>query len=96
MAAPANRFARVAAPDPDAVTVTIRQGSDGVMLGEVEGPASSAPGGLPPLSFGRDGSLGAHQALAVGCQLANELGREVVVIDEGGNWRPAWGRLEPA
>jgi hypothetical protein len=37
--------------------------------------------------------LTAAQALAVACHLANEIGREVVVIDEGGVWQPAWGVL---
>ena len=93
MASPSNSFAKVTAPDPDAVTVTIRQQGE-TTLGEVDGPASPPGANAPTLSLGRDGSLGAHQALAVGCQLANELGRTVVVIDEGGNWRSAWGRLE--
>ena len=93
MASPSNSFVKVNAPDPDAVTVTIRQ-TGTTTLGEVEGPASSPGRNGSALSFGRDGSLGAQQALAVGCQLANELGRTVVVIDEGGNWHAAWGRLE--
>ena len=93
MASPSNSFAKVNAPDPDAVTVTIRQAGTAT-VGEVEGPASPPGTDGPALSFGRDGSLGAHQALAVGCQLANELGRSVVVIDEGDNWRSTWGRLE--
>jgi hypothetical protein len=93
MATPSNSFARVDAPDPCAVTVTIRQDGEAT-LGEVEGPAPSAGAEKSALTFGRDGSLDAQQALAVGCQLANELGSDVVVIDAGGNWRPAWGRLE--
>ena len=94
MATPSNSFARVDVPDPGAVTVTIRQ--DGpTTLGEVEGPALPGADGSA-LSFGRDGTLEAHRALAVGCQLANELGRDVVVIDQGGNWSPAWGRLDRA
>jgi hypothetical protein len=93
MASPSNHFARVAAPDPQSVTVTIRQEGNSA-IGEVAGPAPPAGTDQPALSLGRDGSLGAHQALAVGCQLANELGRDVVVIDEGGVWRPAWGHLE--
>jgi hypothetical protein len=95
MATPANSFARVDVPDPRAVTVTIRQIGDAT-VGEVEGPASPAGAEGSALTFGQDGSLDAQQALAVGCQLANELGRDVVVIDQGGNWRPAWGRLEKA
>jgi hypothetical protein len=95
MATPGNTFVKVTAPDPEAVTVRIRQhGAD--TLGEVEGPASRPQDRSSPISFGQDGSLEAHQALALGCQLANELGRAVVVIDDGGHWRPAWGRLEPA
>ena len=94
MATPANRFAKVTAPDPEAVTVRIRQeGADTV--GEVEGPASRDASGTTPINFGRDGSLQAHQALAVGCQLANELGRNVVIIDDGDHWQPGWGQLKP-
>jgi hypothetical protein len=92
MATPSNSFMRVDAPDPRAVTVIIRQDGENPR-GEVEGPA---PADGAPLNFGRDGSLGAQEALAVGCQLANELGRDVVVIDEGRQWRPAWGRLDQA
>ncbi|MGA0598040.1 hypothetical protein [Enterovirga sp. CN4-39] len=93
MATPANSFAQVEDPDPDAVTVTIRRGGKDA-VGEVEGPILVPGSDVPPISFGRDGSLGAHQALAVGCHLANELSREVVVIDKSGLWQPAWGRLE--
>ena len=95
MATSSNSFARVMSPDPHAVTVTIRQSGDRV-LGEVEGPVSGASTDSRTLSFGRDGGMEAQQALAVACQLANELGRDVVVIDEGRNWQPAWGRLEGA
>lgn len=91
MATPSNVFAQVARPDPAAVTVTIRKVGPSV-LGEVRGPAPPA-GESGGLSLGQDGSLGAHQALAVGCHLANQLGRDVVVIDEGRNWSRAWGRL---
>ena len=95
MATPSNSFAQVDARDPGAVTVTIRQ--DGTAtLGEVEGPAPASETAGSAFSFGQDGSLGAQQALAVGCQLANELGRDVVVIDAGGHWSPAWGHLEHA
>lgn len=95
MATPSNSFAKVSAPDPDAVTVRIRQ-EGAATLGEVQGPAPLPGTEASAISLGRDGSLGAHEALAVGCQLANELGRSVVVIDEGDRWRPAWGRLETA
>ena len=93
MAAPSNRFDRVARPDPACVTVTIGEAA-GRPTGEVEGPA---PEGAcaPSIRFGQDGSLTAHQALAVGCHLANQLDVAVVVIDEGGRWQSDWGRLEP-
>ena len=95
MAAPSNTFAKVSAPDPDAVTVTIRRDA-GETFGSVQGPSPRAGAGGQVIALGQDGSLGPHQALAVACHLANQLGREVVVIDDGANWRPDWGRLEPA
>jgi hypothetical protein len=95
MAAPSNTFAKVSAPDREAVTVTIRQ-QGAKTFGLVQGPSPPLGAQIQPIALGEDGSLGPHQALAVACQLANELGREVVVIDEGANWRPDWGRLEPA
>lgn len=94
MASPSNVFTRVEAVDPAAVTVTIRKLGP-ALLGEVRGPAARA-GEPESLSLGQDGSLGAHQALAVGCHLANQLGRNVVVVDEGRNWTPDWGRLDPS
>ncbi len=93
MATPSNSFSQVDTRDPGAVTVTIRQ-NGAMTLGEVEGPADASGAEGSALSFGQDGSLGAQQALAVGCQLANELGRNVVVIDKGGHWSPAWGHLD--
>ncbi len=92
MAAPGNRFERVRSPDPAAVTVTIG-GEDGRSTGQVRGPEPMGGPVARALTFGEDDSLSAHQALAVGCHLANELGVSVVVIDEGGHWRPAWGSL---
>lgn len=90
MATPGNRFAKVDQPDPGSVTVSIG-GDAGSPSGEVLGPADGTGSGIV---LGRDGSLTAHEALAVACHLANELDRSVVVIDPQDRWRPAWGRLE--
>lgn len=92
MATPANTFRKVDSPVPDAVTVTLR-GVPGGIAGEVIGPDGAAGSGGPFL-MGQNGELDGLRALAVGCQLANEMGKEVVVIDGDNQWRPAWGRLE--
>ena len=92
MAAPGNRFERVRSPDPAAVTVTIGE-AGGRSTGRVKGPEPQAGITVGALTFGDEDSLSAYQALAVGCQLANELGVAVVVIDDGDHWRPAWGSL---
>lgn len=90
MAAPANRFLKVARPDPSAITVTILPWPPGLPRGEVLGP----DGGSTRFGMGQDGQLSAHQALAVACHLANELERPVVVRDDSGQWQPEWGWLE--
>ncbi len=92
MATPANQFDRVDRPDPASVTLALG-GSDAAPSGTVHGP-SSASG--PGIALGEDGSLSAHQAVAVACHLANQLGRPVVVMDPHGRWDPAWGRLAAA
>lgn len=92
MATPSNTFRKVAAPVADAVTVTLR-GVPGGVAGEVAGPETAAGSGNPFL-MGQDGTLDGLRALAVGCQLANEIGKEVVVVDRDNQWRPDWGRLE--
>ena len=71
--------------------MTLRDVS-GRVAGEVLGPTD--PAGAHPFSMGQDGALDALRALAVGCQLANEIGREVVIIDSDDQWRADWGRLE--
>lgn len=91
MAAPSNRFDKVAGPEPGAITVTLSPRPAGGPSGEVLGPVN-APG--EPFRAGEDGSLSAHQALAVACHLANEIDRPVVIRDDDGCWQPAWGRLE--
>ncbi|MDB5510827.1 MAG: hypothetical protein JWR08_310 [Enterovirga sp.] len=88
MATSSNRFHQVDTPDPGAVTVAIRNSSGGI-FGEVLGPGAETR-----LTLGADGSMTPLQALAVGCHLANQLDRAVVVIDEGGHWQSAWGRLD--
>jgi hypothetical protein len=90
LATPSNRFNKVEQADPHAVTVALRDVA-GRASGEVLGPD-----GETRLRFGEDGTLSPHQALAVGCHLANQLDRAVVVIDRDGLWQPAWGRLDPA
>lgn len=90
MATSSNRFDKVDDPDPAAVTVSIRNAA-GRIFGEVLGP-----GGEGRLALGEDGSMTPLQALAVGCHLANQLDRPVVVIDSGGHWQADWGRLDPA
>lgn len=92
MATPANRFDRVDQPDPAAVTVALG-GSDASPSGTVHGPHSEVGRSI---ALGEDGSLSAHQAVAVACHLANQLGRPVVVMDPLGRWDPAWGRLVAA
>ena len=90
MAAPSNVFRRVDGPEPDAVTVTL-WALAGRPVGDVVGPRSES--GTPGFALGEDGSLTAHQAIAVGCHLANQAGAEVVVVDRGDQWQPGWGRL---
>jgi hypothetical protein len=93
MATPANRFEQVDEPKPDAVTVTMWD-QNGQAAGHVIGPVD-VEHAKPPLVFaGQDGSLMAFQALVIGCQLANELHRKVVVIDPKGLWKSEWGQLE--
>jgi len=89
MATPSNRFEQVDEPRSDAVAVTLWD-EGGEARGRVAGPTDA---GDAPLQVGQDGSLTAYQALAVGCHMANELRRRVVVVDPGGLWRSDWGQL---
>jgi hypothetical protein len=91
MATSSNRFDQVDGPRSDAVTVMLRD-EDGNARGEVVGPAEGGDGA--PLAAGQDGSLTAFQAVVVGCQMANELRRRVVIVDPGGLWRTDWGQLQ--
>jgi hypothetical protein len=92
MATSSNRFDQVDAPRSDAVTVTLWD-EGGESRGEAVGPMDAESGGTP-LKVGQDGSLSAFQALVVGCQMANELRRKVVIVDPGGLWRTDWGQLQ--
>ena len=93
MATPSNRFEQVDEPVPDAVTVTLWS-ADGQTFGEVLGPVPPAEGEPPIFIAEQDGPLKAFQAVVVGCQLANELHRTVVVIDPENLWKPEWGQLQ--
>lgn len=93
MATSSNRFEQVDEPQPDAVTVTMWDDS-GQARGHVIGPVD-VEHSKPPLVFaGEDGSLMAFQALVIGCHLANEFHRKVVIIDPKGVWKPDWGQLQ--
>lgn len=91
MATPANTFSKVERPDADAVTVSLG-GEAAAPSGTVLGPGERGTG----VALGQDGSLTAHQAISVACQLANELDRTVVVVDPLDRWRSEWGRLVAA
>ena len=92
MAAPSNRFEKVGSPVSTSVTVTIRSLA-GSLRGEVVGPDPDRAGGRA-VTIGQDGSLSPLQALAIGCHMANELARDVVIVDLEDRWEPAWGRLD--
>jgi hypothetical protein len=91
MATPSNRFEQVDAPKPEAVTVRLWD-DGGEARGETAGPTDAE--GAAPLGLGQDGSLTAYQARVIGCQMANELGRRVVIVDPNGLWQTDWGQLQ--
>jgi hypothetical protein len=93
MATPSNRFEQVDEPGPDTVTVTLWD-YDGQAFGHVLGPADAEHDKPPLVIAGQDDPMTAFQALVVGCQLANELRRKVVIVDPKGFWKPEWGRLQ--
>ena len=93
MATPSNRFEQVEEPRPDAVTVVLWE-EDGHAWGRVLGPAAAEPGQQSLMIAGEDNAFTAHEALAIGCHLGNELHRDVVVVDPHRLWQPGWGQLQ--
>ena len=80
----AKPFRRVREPDASAVTLCLSD-SDGATTGEVK----LADGRL----FSSTGALPIAQAFGIAVHVANESGREIVVIDPRNLWKPSWGEL---
>ncbi len=80
----AKPFRRVREPDAAAVTLCLAE-SDGAATGEVK----LADGRL----FSTTGALPIAQAFGIAVHVANESGREIVVIDPRNLWKPSWGEL---
>ncbi|MGU3359654.1 hypothetical protein ACLBWX_04895 [Methylobacterium sp. M6A4_1b] len=80
----AKPFRRVTAPDASAVTLCLAE-TDGATTGEVK----LADGRL----FSTTGVLPVAQAFGIAVHVANESGRDIVVIDPQDLWKPSWGTL---
>jgi hypothetical protein len=80
----AKPFRRVTTPDAAAVTLCLAE-TDGATTGEVK----LADGRL----FSTTGVLPIAQAFGIAVHVANESGREIVVIDPRNLWKASWGTL---
>ncbi|MCJ2035366.1 hypothetical protein [Methylobacterium sp. J-068] len=80
----AKPFRRVREPDASAVTLCLAE-AEGATTGEVK----LADGRL----FSTTGTMPIAQAFGIAVHVANESGREIVVIDPQNLWKPSWGEL---
>jgi hypothetical protein len=85
-----NRFEQVDELQPDAITLTLIQKSDG-QVGIIYCPKTAAPDRVPvdlttPELPARDAVIGA-------VQLANTKKLPIVVIDRDNIWKKEWGEL---
>jgi hypothetical protein len=85
-----NRFEQVDEPQPDAITLTLIQKSDG-QVGIVHCPKTAAPGQLPVDLTSQE--MPARDAFVGAIQLANAKKIPIVVIDNDNIWKSEWGEL---
>lgn len=81
-----NRFEQVDEAQPDAITLTLTPGGSVVSC-----PAGLTGGRLTDDFLSEE--LAPVEAFRSAIGLANEIKAAVVVVDPGGRWQPAWGRL---
>jgi hypothetical protein len=86
-----NRFEQVDELQPDAITLTLVQRSDG-QWASVHCPASALPPGAVTENL-NSGDLAPSVALSAAVKLANDLKLAIVVIDRDGIWKKEWGAL---
>jgi hypothetical protein len=85
-----NRFERVHAVEPDAITLSLSRSAQGE-VGSVIFPASASGG-----RFSEDkisGELPAVDSFRSAIKLANEVKVPIVVLDPDGVWKENWGEL---
>jgi hypothetical protein len=85
-----NRFERVDEPQPDALSLILRQTGEG-QVGAVQVPTSALDGRLDRSI--ESGDLPIVDAFRSAIKLANELSVAIVVIDPDNVWREEWGEL---
>jgi len=88
-----NKFRRVDEPDSDAITVIIWKEDDGRVVGTVQGPTSADADTISFPITPQDGSLTATEALDLAVQLSRQFKKQIVVMDNAGDWDPLWGTL---
>jgi hypothetical protein len=87
-----HRYEQVDQPPNNAVTLTFRK-NGGRDRGEVTGPTKIISGQHVVLRTPQPESLTPTKAFAMAEELADQLGRPLVVIDPDGIWNPVWGEL---
>lgn len=85
-----NRFEQVDELQPDAITLTLIQKSDG-QIGIIHCPKSAAPDRLPADLTSPE--IPARDALSGAIELANNKKLPIVVIDRDNIWKKEWGDL---
>jgi hypothetical protein len=86
-----NRFELVDELQPDAITLTLVQRSDG-QWASVHCPVSALPAGTARQDM-NSGDLAPSVAISAAVKLANELKLAIVVIDSDNVWKKEWGEL---
>lgn len=85
-----NRFEQVDELQPDAITITLVQKSDG-QIGIIHCPKSAAPDRLAADLTSPE--IPARDALIGAIELANSKELPIVVIDRDNIWKKEWGDL---
>jgi hypothetical protein len=86
----ANRFEQVDELQPDAITLTLIQKSDG-QVGIIYCPKTAAPDRVPVDLTSEE--MPARDAVIGAIQLANSKKIALVVIDRDNIWKKEWGEL---
>ena len=85
-----NRFEQVDELQPDAITLTLMQKSDG-QVGVIHCPKTAAPNQLPTDLTSEE--MPVRDAVAGAIQFANARKLPLVVIDRDNIWKAQWGEL---